>query len=355
MIYAESTCESNPSGSTSALEEQERIADRQVIHDNEEAKAQKMERKQLQELQALPLKEKIEISKNLISEWYRHHEGQIYLSFSGGKDSTVLLHLVRSLHPDVPAVFCDTGLEYPEIRKFALEHENVAVIRPQMRFAEVVEKYGYPVVSKEQAQFIEDVRRGTSAKLVDIRMNGTKLEDGRIGRLGKISERWKFLIDAPFKISSHCCIVMKKRPLMRYEKESARATMTGAMASESRRRTTTCLMHGCNAFEAKRPKSTPLAFWTDQDVLQYLVEFRVPYCTVYGDIVNEGEQLKTSGCQRTGCFACAFGVQYEKGENRFMRLERTHPQLWSYCIHTLGFGAVLDYIGVSYANPAISG
>ncbi len=118
----------------------------------------------LKELRALPLEEKIELSKDRIEDWYMQFYGNVYVSFSGGKDSTVLLHLVRSMFPEVPAVFCDTGLEYPELKKFAKGKSNVRTLYPRMTFKDVITDYGYPLVSKETAEAIYYARRHTAPK-----------------------------------------------------------------------------------------------------------------------------------------------------------------------------------------------
>ena len=136
-----------------------------------------------------------------------------------------------------------------------------------------------------------------------------------------------------------------------YEKESKKHPILGTRASESRLRVSSWLRHGCNAFDAKRPTSQPLSFWTEQDILQYLKQFNIPYASIYGDIVeNEHGKLMTAGASRTGCMFCMFGVHLEKGENKFQRMKKTHPKQWEFCIHKLGLGEILDYIGVDYGK-----
>ena len=115
----------------------------------------------LKELQSLPLDEKVAMTKMRIVEWYEHWNGNVSVSFSGGKDSTVLLDIVRSIYPDVPAVFVDTGLEQPEIREFVRRFDNVTVVRPSMPFNEVLSTYGYPLISKEVSEAIWYARKNT--------------------------------------------------------------------------------------------------------------------------------------------------------------------------------------------------
>lgn len=102
----------------------------------------------LQQMQSLPLSAKILMTKRRIREWYDYWDGQVYVSFSGGKDSTVLLHIAREVYPDIEAVFVNTGLEYPEIQSFVKTFDNVTILRPKMRFDEVIKTYGYPIISK---------------------------------------------------------------------------------------------------------------------------------------------------------------------------------------------------------------
>ncbi len=284
-----------------------------------------MELWQLRQRQSLPLEAKIIRSQQRIREWYEYWNGQVYVSFSGGKDSTVLLHLVRSIYPDVPAVFVDTGLEYPEIRRFVKQTENVVWLKPKMNFRQVIEKYGYPVISKEISGWINDCRTGKTEKQKQ--------------RIEKISDKWKYLVKAPFKISDKCCYVMKKQPAKQFEKETGLHPMIGNLAEESVRRTRDYLKTGCNAFEAKRPISRPLGFWTEADIWQYLKQFNVPYSRIY----DMGEK-------RTGCMFCMFGVHLEPEPNRFQRMKRTHPAQWRYCMTKLGLAKVLDYIGVDYGK-----
>lgn len=166
-------------------------------------------------------------------------------------------------------------------------------------------------------------------------------------------KRWAFLVDAPFKISSKCCNIMKKDVSHAYQKETGRHPIIGTLAAESMLRRISWLKNGCNAFDATEPKSTPMAFWTEQDVLQYIKKMQIPISPIYGEIVegNDGK-LKTTGAQRTGCMYCLFGIHHEKQPNRIQRLYYTHPKIYRYILDNLGFREVMGYMGVPY-EPVI--
>lgn len=302
----------------------------------------------LKTMQSWDLDRKIAVSSTRIAEFFTKFPNEIYVSFSGGKDSTVLLHLVRRLYPDTPAVFVDTGLEYPELREFVKTIDNVIWLKPKMNFKKVIENYGYPAISKEQAQYISEYRTTKSEKLKDIRWNGNKW-----GR-GKISKKWRFLIDAPFLITHKCCFVMKKNPSKKFEKESGLHPIVGTMACESQNRTSDWKRNGCNAFNTKRPISKPLSFWTEQDIFEYIKRYNLQYASVYGDIIkNEQGKYCTTKCDRTGCVFCLFGIQDEPEPNRFQRLKETHPKLYEYCLKPwdkggLGMKEVLDFLHIKY-------
>lgn len=355
----------------------------------------------LKQMQSLPLEAKMILSERRLAIWFDHWDGNVYVSFSGGKDSTVLADLCarfcKKYGWKLYLLFVNTGLEYPEIQKFTKTFAEwlrntysidvqLDIVRPEMRFDEVIKKYGYPVISKEISKRIKEgraarIKGNTKSRALQV------LEGRAVDNNGNPSsyncEKWLFMMDAPYKISDHCCNVMKKKPAKQYEKETGRKAIIGTLASESRLRYTKWLQHGCNAFDGDRPTSQPLSFWTEQDILHYIKKFNVPYCSVYGDIQvkppenTEADQinmidylgcyepedtLQTTGCDRTGCIFCMFGCHLEKEPNRFQRLKLTHPRQYEYCIgggemvdgqwlpskEGLGLGKVLDYIGVKY-------
>lgn len=326
----------------------------------------------LKQMQALPLSLKIRLTQSRIRTWVNEFGSDgVYVSFSGGKDSTVLLHIVRQMYPEVEAVFCDTGLEYPEIRDFVKTFDNVTWLKPKMNFRKVIETYGYPFISKDVSQAVYEVRRRIEKGLPLTTYKAKMLDGTALDKNGNLSifnkQQWKFMLNADFSIAPNCCKIMKKNITKQYEDETDKKPILAQMACESMKRKFAWLNTGCNAFNSKRQQSNPMAFWTEQDVLQYIKKFNLPICSVYGEIVEDDElvgqmtwsefnpnikapNLKTTGMDRTGCMFCGYGCHLEKeGEGRFERMKVTHPKQYEWIMKPwkdggLGYKEVIDWI-----------
>lgn len=281
-----------------------------------------------------PLDKKIERSKIRIKQFYDHLDGQVHISTSGGKDSTVLTHLVRLLYPETKAVNVAVPM-YPETRTFLKTVDNLEILIPKRTYQEVVERWGYPVISKEVSVALSRYRGGDD-DVKRYRKYGIK-KDGTRGQLGVIPKKWWFMIDAPFKISDACCDQLKKKPLVKYEKKSGTKPYMGILATESHRRMRKFRQNGCNTFVEGKEKSMPLSAWTEKDIWDYIKLNELPYSPVY----DMGEI-------RTGCLGCLFGCHMEKEPNRFQRLYHTHPKIYKYYVDTLGLDEVMDYMRIPY-------
>jgi len=276
----------------------------------------------------LPLEVKIAKTEQRIIEWVEEYgESGVYVAFSGGKDSTVLLHIARSLYPNIKGMFCNTGLEFPEIVQFVNTIENIDVVKPKMTFKQVLEKYGYPIISKEQSQYINQYRTHKSEKTKHTRWFGNKWGQG------KISEKWKFVTEAPFMVSDQCCNIMKKNPSKQYEKENKVHPILGTMASESSQRRVYWYKNGCNGFDLKRPTSKPLSFWKEEDIWAYIKKFDIPYSKIYD-----------MGYERTGCMFCMYGCHKDASPTRFEMINKTHPKIYDYCMEKLGLRKIFEWM-----------
>lgn len=320
----------------------------------------------LKTLQALPLDVKIKKTQLRIQEWYEQFGGQVYVSRSGGKDSDVLGDIVKKMYPDVPHVFVNTGLEHDSVRRHG---ELVAdeTVKPEMRFDDVILKYGYPLISKEIAQSLYEIQRaidsGKSIPKYRIdRFNGTYLDNS--GNLSMYNyEKYKFMLEAPFRVSHMCCNVMKKKPAHNYAKQNNRNPFIGTMATESRLRKQKWIKLGCNAFNQKNPTSQPLSFWSEQDILHYIKLNNIEIASAYGDIVytdddgmeydsdffNSGMKLSTTGESRTGCVFCMFGIT--RDTERFVRLKKREPKKYEYVMNGGKFdddGMWIPHNGLGY-------
>ena len=190
----------------------------------------------LKTMQCWSLQRKIQVTQARIMEWYQHYKGQVYVSFSGGKDSTVLLDLARRVYPDIKAVFIDTGFEYPEAREFIKTVDNVTWLKPSMNFRKVIEIYGYPLISKEVAKDIWVARNKPHGKTAQ-KFETDSPHDAKYG-IRYSMHKWKPLKESNIPISHKCCEVMKKNPSKKYEEETGLKPILGTRTGESNLRKT---------------------------------------------------------------------------------------------------------------------
>jgi 3'-phosphoadenosine 5'-phosphosulfate sulfotransferase (PAPS reductase)/FAD synthetase len=279
-----------------------------------------MDLKELKERQKWTLNQKIDHSLGVIDQFISRLNGQVYVGFSGGKDSTVLLDLCRVIKPDIKAVFCNTGNEYPDIVRFVRELKNtegynIDIIYPKLKPKEVFEKYGFPLVSKEQSQSIYEVRHTKSWSVINRRLG---LEEKYKDKPSVISDKWMFLVRVKFETSHKCCSVLKKEPFHRYEKENNVYPIMGIMASESLLREKMYIRQGgCNSFEGGRIKSLPLSIWLEENIWAYIKKRSLKIADIY-----------YKGAKRTGCMFCGYGCQF-KDDNRLKMCYEMYPKMYN--------------------------
>ena len=283
---------------------------------------------ELRRLQANPYEWKVEHAKDVIREFVEHEgENGVYVSFSGGKDSLVLLHLVRSIYPNVPAVFANTGIEFPEQVNFVRSFENVTEVYPIKHFPKILKEDGIVYPSKEVAMYVKDALNG-----VNYAVKGFEGKDknGNENRYKARFKRWAYLLNCGVKISPDCCKLMKELPMIEYEKNYSKSPIIGTRAEESFRRAVGWMKSGCNSFDGKRPKSTPLSLWMERDVWRYVDENGIKLSTMY----TEG------GMSRTGCMFCPVPIAHKDMKN--IEYSRTHhPKMYDTMMHKFGLADML--------------
>ena len=347
----------------------------------------------LYQMQSLPLDIKVRMTMQRIKGWVDEFgEDGVYISFSGGKDSTVLMDIIRNQMglKNIPAVFVDVPTQYPELKVFAKTWDDVEIIRPKISFMEVCEKYGFPLISKEvskavySAKIYMDVvsktteatkkfsgywafadmvgipkrqadknseqyinlKKGIVPKEILERIAVKELSNTNKEKTSRYDKsKYAFLLFAKFDISERCCAIMKKQPAHTYHNKTGRKPITAQMAAESKLRTQSWIKNGCNGFNMTIPTSNPMSFWTEQDVLKYIKENNLPICSVYGEVV---EDYETEGilenqitfddfkCDRlyktTGCDRTGCMLCgfgcHMSDDKRFLLLKETHPKMY---------------------------
>lgn len=354
-------------------------------------------------MQSRPFQTKLQVTVAKFLEFCQKVNYDVSISFSGGADSSVLLDMFAKFwstqkmqHNNKPllVVYANTSNEFASMPKhvkdfcrYIEQKYNITIdlhtVRSDISFVDVIKTEGYPVASKKIARMIRDVREYFSehniqysdiAQYLDqgidtadslrkmnfpativLRLSGHTREN-RLCKTWSIPKKWRFLIDAPFPISEHCCDILKKQPIKLVQKEVQANPIYGTLAEDSQMRKDAYLKTGCNAFKNGHGKSTPIGFWTRQDVLRYLHDFNIPIAPPYGEIITlEDGSFEFSGEHNTGCKLCLFGCHLEHEPNRIQRLAEIEPATYRFALKDqndggLGYRKVMDYLGIPYEN-----
>lgn len=263
------------------------------------------------------LEEKITNAQERIESLYFQTKGQCYLSFSGGKDSTVVLALIKQCEElltipknSIPAVFSDTGIELGATREFVHwcktnYYDNIVIMRPTVTFDWIIKNKGKPIKSKMKSQYLYRYQHNKHGTALNYLLGNENYQKTKIANkdLHMIHD------DFDIKAADACCEYLKKKPFANYEKEhETKGYLTGIRNSEGGARelaTVKRLQTGgklCTAYKKDKIVKMPIIDWTDQDIEDFIKEYKVPLSKAY----------TTYNLERTGCFLCPFSLRLQQ-------------------------------------------
>lgn len=298
-------------------------------------------------LRHLKLEQKIKLTNSVIIDWYENHYGRVFVAFSGSYQSSVLLDLVRKLYPDVPAVFVHSEIDYPEKYALASRLKNMTILPTKMKYQEVIMNKGFQVVSREISANVASYRNTGSP--IALRTLQGKLKNNQDNVM--VRNDWTHLIDAPFKISCHCCNYMKFAPLRAYASKHKLSMYRANLSS------TTALISNdieaknlCNKYDKLlvKTRSFPLMFWKSMDIMRYIYQNDIPYSKHFGEIYYDGHQYTTERKKRKGCMLCLCGLDKQDRECKFLDIKEQYPDYYKRAFEYHRYGVVCDYLGYKY-------
>ena len=351
---------------------------------------------EMRELQAKPYDFKVGYAEDIAWEFIRNVKSGVFEYGTGkvknkienahisigGLDSITLYFFLRHVfkgHYDQYGIRA-ISVSILEDKSIQEVHKQIGVepIKPLKTKHQVINEFGFPVISKAKARKIGLLQNPDSEKLTFIHaiMTGDMGEQGGFKHSDKIKlpDKWIELFGgnyaehrpdltcktAPFPVSAECCYWMKELPCDMWARAHNSVPFLGLMASEGGQREHGLTKNGCNYFGKSTVRSCPFNIFTRQDLLQLALDLNVPVPRVYGEIKRDSDGLwKTTRAQRTGCSMCGFGIHIEPRPHRFDRLREDNPKEWEFWMYrcyeapdgeVFGWGKVLDWIGVEWED-----
>lgn len=326
-----------------------------------------MEIYEFMQKQSLPYEAKIAHAELRAREFYEKMGGEVFCSIGGLDSMTLLTFLRQVVSKNIPGVSVSV-LEDKSIQALHKTFDNFISLKPLKSKVQVIKDHGFPIISKEKAGKIQLLQNPTE-KNVTVRHAIMTGETGKMGGY-KLSpkmmlpKKWLKLFagpenerygnnyaTAPFKVSPDCCYYMKEKPCNDFAKQNKLVPYMGLMASEGGQREKSLMKHGCNYYGKSVTRSAPFAIFSRQDLLQLAIDLKVSIPAIYGTIERKQDgTLYTTRAQRTGCSMCGFGIHIEKRPHRFDRLREDNYHEWKFWMYEMGWGKVLDYIGVKWED-----
>lgn len=258
---------------------------------------------------------KIMEAEQIIKESYEKNNGNIFVSFSGGKDSTILMHIAKNLFPDIRVVFSNTTNELIEIIKYVKQFKDVIHVAPAKPFKEVVKAYGFPLVSKESSQKINELKKTNGYRTRALRYWGDKKGSSQL------PQKWRYLADQKFDVTHKCCQILKKDPLKNWAKKNGNPKPLIALMSDESKLRQQLSLYGADDGEKIYPFLR--TEWNEQDIWEYAKRFNIRFAECYYEQKMNGKIVPP--VKRTGCAYCFFGGHLEE-KDRFARNKQVSPK-----------------------------
>lgn len=344
----------------------------------------------------MPFRDKVLWAKKKIKEFFEvcikdKSITEITVSFSGGKDSTVLLDLVMKVHKEIkckiPIVMVyATEITFPSTIKFINDInqkyrniygdnlKQVQLVKPKKTWLKILSENGYPIYSKQVSTLINRVKNAKTmnnltqwffginqdkTSTAKFRLSKDRLfllDDVMLNEWPKLNAKEKQYFERyneKYFFSEKCCDFIKGN--LKHDK---RPSFIGTMIVESELRKKSWIKSGCNIFNKNAMKSRPLSIWTNNDVWRYIKENDLEINPAYNFDKKLDIDKQNLRFERLGCTSCPYGSFMEQKKiiriknkeievgsyaklNRFEKLYQDYPNLYKSQIIANGMYKVL--------------